>query len=348
VYLDDLKYIHSKDSADMLGVIEKQAGQLMYSFEANDTVDTVQFTQVTTVLYSGMGGSSVAAMLVDALGSLSRQLQIVRDYDIPAFVGHDTLFIAASYSGNTEETLSALAQAEAKGCQIAVITSGGKLHEIAEEKGYMLLLLPKTVQSRFAILYALRALLLVLEKAALISADVRNGFAQVETFLQNATVAWGPEVPTVSNPAKLLAQELMGRSIVIYSGATLAPAAYKWKTGFNESAKQVAWCNQLPECNHNEMSGWTGQPVDKPYAVIDLRSSFENERVAKRFELSGKLLSGKRPAANEVWAKGETRLEQMLWTVIFGDFVSVYLGLLNGFDPASLPLADTFKREMDA
>ena len=112
--------------------------------------------------------------------------------------------------------------------------------------------------------------------------------------------------------------------MVVYAGPKLSPAAYKWKISFNENAKNVAWSGAYPEFNHNEFLGWTSHPVDKPYAVVDLRSSLEHERVQKRFEISERLLSGRRPAPEIVEAQGETILEQLLWTVVFGDFVSLY------------------------
>ena len=275
-------------------------------------------------------------------------LEIVRDYDIPAYVDGDTLFIAASYSGNTEETLSALAQAEAKGAQIAVIAGGGKLAAIAEEKGYMLLKLPKVEQPRYAVLYNLKALLLILEKAGLLQEDFRPVLEAAAQHLNESTKAWRADVPTAQNGPKQLAQELAGKSVVVYGGPKLFPAAYKWKISFNENAKQVAWCNQIPEFNHNEFIGWSQQPVDKPYAVVDLRSSLEHERVQKRFAVTERLLSGMRPAPHAIESQGSNALEHILWAVAYGDFTSLYLGILNGLNPAPVDLVEKFKKEMDA
>jgi glucose/mannose-6-phosphate isomerase len=116
----------------------------------------------------------------------------------------------------------------------------------------------------------------------------------------------------------------------------------------NENAKNLAWTNQYPEFNHNEFIGWSSHPVEKPYAVVDLRSSFEHPRIQKRFELSDRLLSGRRPAAHVVEAKGETLIEQLLWTINFGDFVTIYLALLNGVNPSPVELVERFKKELDS
>jgi glucose/mannose-6-phosphate isomerase len=125
------------------------------------------------------------------------------------------------------------------------------------------------------------------------------------------------------------------------------PAAYKWKISFNENAKQVAWTGQYPEFNHNEFIGWSKQPVDKPYAVIDLRSKLEHKRIQKRFEVSERLLSGMRPSPIVVNAEGSTVLEHLLWTVALGDFVTLYTALLNGVNPAPVDLVETFKKSLD-
>jgi len=134
--------------------------------------------------------------------------------------------------------------------------------------------------------------------------------------------------------------------VVVYAGPKLFPAAFKWKISFNENAKNIAWCYALPEFNHNEMLGWTSHPTDKPYAVIDLRSNQEHERTQKRFEITDRLLSGKRPAAHVVEAHGDTLLHQLLWLLTFGEFTSLYLAMLNGLNPTPIDLIEKFKQAL--
>mgnify|MGYP000990825497 CR=1 FL=1 len=340
--LDDLKQIHERDAQDTLGIAERQWQQLGYDFETTQA----QF-EAENIVYSGMGGSALAAILSISWPGYKLPFQVVRDYDIPEYVSQKTYFIAASYSGNTEETISAIAQAEAKGAKIAVIAGGGKLAEIAKEKGYPLAVLPKAEQPRYAVFYNLRALISLLEKAGLVDASVNKELAAAADFLKNAVQAWLPTVPTDNNPAKKIALEVIGKSAVIYAGPKLAPAAYKWKISFNENAKHVAWTNQFPEFSHNEFMGWTKQPTDKPYAVIDLRSNLEHPRVQKRFEVTEKMLSGMRPAPIVVNAEGNNLLEHLLWTIAFGDFVTIYTALLNGLNPAPVELIEKFKKALD-
>lgn len=340
--LDDLKYIHQCDSQDALGIAEKQWQQLEESFEVPKIAG-----QFHNVVYAGMGGSALAALISQTWPGYKVPFEVCRQYHVPAYVSDKTLFIAASYSGNTEETLSALAEAEQAGATVIVIAGGGKLEAAAQVGGHLFVRLPKAAQPRYAVFYNLRALIDVLAAAGLVNAaDAAAQLSRTAGFLAQAVAAWRPTVPEASNPAKQLALELAGKSGVVYAGPCLAPAAYKWKISFNENAKNIAWWGQYPEFNHNEFIGWSSHPESKPYAVVDLRSNLEHPRVQKRFELSDKLLSGRRPAANIVEAQGETILDQLLWTTNFGDFVTIYLALLNNVDPGPVDLVERFKTEL--
>ena len=341
--LDDLKYIHTKDAQDALGVMATQWQLLQTSFDLPE----LNF-EIDNVVFAGMGGSALWALLSQTWPGYSVPFQVWRRYDAPDYVSEKTLMIVSSYSGNTEETLSALAAAEKAGAHIVVSASGGKLVEIAEEKGYPLTLLPKVSQPRYAALAGLKSLVTILEKAGLTNEDTaEKTLHDASEFLRDQIANWLPDVPTDKNPAKQLALEVAGTSPVIYGGPLMSPAAYKWKISFNENAKNVAWTDEIPEFSHNEFLGWTSHPVDKPYSVIDLRSTFEHPRVQKRFEVTERLLSGQRPAPHVVQAKGDTPLEHLLYCVAFGDFVSLYTALLNGLNPTPVDLIEKMKKALD-
>jgi glucose/mannose-6-phosphate isomerase len=340
--IDDLKYIHDRDAQDALGIAEKQWQQLHEDFEVNWQPKV----EIKNIIVGGMGGSALAASFIPTWPKTSVPYEIVRDYDLPPYAGSQTLFIASSYSGNTEETLSALRQAEERGCQIGVITSGGALAEQASQKGYPMCLLPAGVQPRMAALANLAALIALLEPTGLVGEGRVAELREAGKWLKNEFSSWLPTAPSSRNQAKQLALEVIGKSPVVYAGPKLFPAAYKWKISFNENAKNVAWCSQIPEFNHNEFLGWTSHPTEKPYAVIDLTSDFEHDQVKKRFEISDRLLSGKRPAAITVEAKGDTVLKQLLWTVALGDFVSLYTALLNGLNPTPVELIEKLKKAL--
>lgn len=340
--LDDLDYIHRFDSNNAFEVISNQYLQLQQEFEV-----PTQRLPVDTIVFSGMGGSALAAQLSQTWPGYRVPFEIIRGYEIPEYVSERTLFIAASYSGNTEETLTSLDAAKLKKAHVICVSAGGKLKEIAEKDGLTHVVLPEGLQPRFAVFYALKALVTILEQCGL--AGVNDGGAELLStveFLKKHTKDWSPDVETTNNQAKQIAKQLVGKTPIIYAGRKMFPAAYKWKINFNENAKNTAWCNQLPEFNHNEFLGWTSHPVEKPFGVIDLVSRFEHPRVLKRFEVTDRLLSGKRPKSIRVEAQGDTILEQLLWTVALGDMVSIYLALLNGVNPTPVDLIEKFKTEL--
>lgn len=360
--LDDLKKIHERDAQDALGVAEKQWQQLEYAFEitygaryreerGEQPQDAPLYgasDQVTikNIVFAGMGGSALAAEVAKSWPGFEWPFEICRDYVLPKYVTKDTLVIVSSYSGNTEETLAALADAEAKRACIAVITSGGTLADIANDKKYPLLLIPHGLQPRHAVLYSFKALMTLLSECWLYDGLIADAFAEKAQKLKAQIVQWVPTVATKNNLAKQIAQECMGTSVVIYAGPKLAPAAYKWKISFNENAKHIAWWNQYSELNHNEFEGWVKQPVHKPYTVVELRSNLEHPRIQKRFEVTERLLSGLRPAPIVVVPVGDTLLEQLLYAIALGDFVTIYLALLGNINPTPVELIEKFKRTL--
>jgi glucose/mannose-6-phosphate isomerase len=343
--LDDLKYIHEKDTYDALGTVGKEWEQL------HKTYDLPMIRgQFANVVHAGMGGSALWALVAQSWPMFNIPFEVTKGYDIPPYVNQKTLFIAASVSGNTEETLSSLAQAEARGATIVVIASGGKLAEIAKAKNYPFIELPVLRPPRYGMFNGLKGLVILGEKLGILAAE--NTVKEMEDsaeFVKATLDGWRADIPTTQNLAKQLAQECMGKSVVIYGGPLMAPAAHKWKIGFNENAKNVAWEYQFPEFNHNEFTGWTSHPTNKPYAIFYLLSSFDNDRIKKRFALSEQLLSGRWPAPHHVEVQGETKLKQLLWAIALGDFVSVYTALLNGLSPIDMgndDIIEKFKSEM--
>jgi glucose/mannose-6-phosphate isomerase len=340
--LDDLQFIHQRDSQDALGVANKEWQQLQYDFQS----DWHPSGSIDAVIVTGMGGSALAATVAQTWLNPKVSYEVVRNYNLPDYASHQALVVASSYSGNTEETLSALSDAEDRGCQIVIVASGGELADIAQQKQYPLFRLPTGLQPRMAVFYNLAALTKLFVLANICQAERIAELHAAGEWLRDQSAKWYVDVPAGTNTAKSIAQELIGKSIVIYSGPKLYPAAYKWKISFNESAKHIAWVNQLPEFNHNEMLGWTEQPVDKPYVVIDLRSSLEHDRIQKRFTVTEQLLSGMRPEPIVVPVVGETILEQLVWAITLGDFVSLYTALLGNIDPTPVDLIEKFKKTL--
>ena len=342
--LDDVAALAKLDSQHTLSEVGRFADQLRAEIQPFPAFTPTE--EIVNVVYAGMGGSALAALLVQTWPTMRVPFEVVRDYNLPAYIGVKTLVIISSYSGNTEETISALYEAESKGAQLAVIASGGKLAELAAQRGYSLGTLPKVVQPRFVVGYNFKALLSILQAADLFWGDMGE-LAQAADFLTEVAKELEPHVPTSRNPAKQLAEKCVGKSVVIYSGHKLAPAAYKWKIGFNENAKQIAWCGQLPEFNHNEIVGWLRHPEHKPYVVIDLHSSFEHPRIRTRFRVAEELLAKTRPNSFMIEAQGSTLLEHVLWASLFGDYVTIYTALRSGEDPAPIDIIEHFKEALN-
>jgi len=341
--LDDLKLIHERDAQDALGVAEKQWQQLGHVFD----VKVSKLEGITDVVVAGMGGSAWPALYLRSWPGLSVPLEVVSNYDLPSYVDKHTLLISSSYSGNTEETLAALAEGEERGAQIVVMTAGGQLAKVAEEHKHPLFLIPGGIQPRMSSFYFLAALIQILEPQGLVPAGSLQELRSVSDWLKDQPMSWRAEIPTTKNPAKQLALELMGKSVVVYSGPKLFPAANKFKICLNENAKNIAWTNYYPEFNHNEFIGWSSHPEQKPYAVVEIRSELEHPRVQKRFVVSEKLLSGKRPAPEIIKPEGDNLLRQLLWTSNFCDFASLYLAILNGLNPTPVDLVEKLKAELN-
>ncbi len=343
--LDDLKMIHERDAQDALGIAEKQWQQYMQDFGFNWQPPR----QVVGIVVAGMGGSGLAAKLVDSWPGVPVHYAVIQGYDLPDYTSDNTLVVFSSYSGNTEEVLSVFDQAMARPEDLrpmmVVIASGGKLIELAKQHGLPYVQLPGGYQPRMTLGLQLRALLEVIESTHVLQGSLPLLHAAGE-WLKEQMDSWLPAVPTKENLAKQIALDVIGKSVVIYAGPKLAPAAYKWKISFNENAKHVAWWNQYSELNHNEFIGWTKQPVDKPYAMIELRSPLEHPQIQNRFIATERLLSGLRPSPIVVTPKGEDLLEQLVWTIALGDFVSLYTALLNGINPTPVDLVEKLKVEL--
>ncbi len=344
--LDDLKLIHERDAQDALGIAEKQWQQ--YSKDFGFSWQPPR--PVHGIVVAGMGGSGLAAKLVQSWPGVPIPYEVTQTYELAEHADQFTLLVISSYSGNTEEVLSvferAMARPEDIRPMIVIIASGGKLLELANANQLPFVQLPVGYQPRMTVGFQLRALLEIIESTRVVQGSLGQLTAASE-WLHGQMDTWLPTIATKDNRAKQIALDVIGKSVVVYAGPKLFPAAYKWKISFNENAKHIAWCNQYSEFNHNEFLGWSKQPVDKPYAVIELRSSLEHPRIQKRFEVSERLLSGLRPSPIVVEPQGENLLEQLMWAIALGDFVTLYTAILNGINPTPVDLIERLKQELN-
>lgn len=344
--LDDNNILNQRDPSGALNVAANQFEQASFNPEIKNNSDTEH--QIYNIVIAGMGGSALAALLVNSWlkSELQVPIEIVRGYNLPNYVGEKTLVIASSYSGNTEETVSCLNQAKDKNANIAIIASGGKLLEEANNNNFIYANLPSGMQPRMAVIYNLRALVSLLVSFRIVDENKYKEIEETVDWLGQETANWSREVPTDKNYAKQIANFALGKTAVFYGGAITSSVAYKWKISWNENAKNVAFWNELPEFNHNEFIGWTSHPVEKPFAVFDIVSNFEHSQILKRFEVSDRLLSGKRPKSFVINLAGDSIIKQLLWGSILADYVSIYLAILNGIDPTPVNLIENLKKEL--
>jgi len=305
---------------------------------------------ITRVVAVGMGGSALAYEFIKTWldSELKVPYEIAKSYAFPASVDKNTLVVASSCSGNTEEVLAALDLALEKGAQVAIVAGGGKLAERAEAEGIAHVVLPPIHMQRGILTFVqVRAHVALLGLFGLLDAErLLTEIAATHDWLKDQTDQWAKEVPTDKNLAKQLALHAVGKTPVFYGGPRSWSLAYKWKISWNENAKNVAFWNQYPEVSHNEFIGWSSHPVEKPFAVIDLVSPLEHPHVVGRFEVTDRLLSGIRPAAVRIDLLGDSLLHQLLRAHVLADYASIYTGILNGVDPGPVPLVTKLKEEL--
>lgn len=341
--LDNENVINQRDPFGALGAALGEWQLLTETYVLEGDVEPREFANV---VIAGMGGSALAGDLLQDWLDLSVPLAVVKEYDLPGYVGKNTLVIASSTSGNTEETISALHQGIEKGATVAVVAAGGKLFDIAVEKGLVRVKQPQYLQPRMGTFGGVMSMLTILEAFGVVEGK-KEEFASGAEWLKDESRHWAPSVPTEHNLAKQLAIFAAGKTPLVFAASSLQSLAYKWKISFNESSKNVSYYNVLPEFNHNEFMGWTSHPVEKPFAVFDLRSNFEHPRVSKRFEITDRMLSGKRPKAQVVGLQGDSLLHEIFWGAVLADMTSIYLGILNGVEPSQVDLITKFKQELN-
>ena len=351
IELDDLHALEANDPQGMLQRIAELPMQLRDAWQQVQTFDPPPaFRNVRAVVVSGMGGSAIGGSLVAALAEPECRVPIIvnRDYHLPAFVDQHTLVIASSYSGNTEETLAATEEALRYGARLVAVTTGGRLAELAREHGFPLITFDYKAQPRAAVGYSFALLLGVLVRSGLLR-DKRKELEETVDVLERLQRLIGPAVPSTRNPAKQLAQQLVGRVPTVYGAGILAPVAQRWKGQFNENAKTWAAFDQMPELNHNSVVGYEFPDHLRETAfVVLLRSSFDHERVQVRYEITAELLGQAGIGHKMVHAWGESPMAQMWSALHVGDYVSYYLAALNGIDPTPVERIDYLKRQLAA
>lgn len=292
------------------------------------------------VYVAGLGGSGIGANFVGEFVRAECPVPYLvgKGYHVPNYIDKNTLAIASSYSGNTEETLQSFEQLLAKGAKIVVIASGGKLIAKAEELGLDYIKVPDNWPSPRACLgYSLVQQLFVLHKLDLISDKL---IANVEASAKQ--LAEGQEA--IQERAKHIAQMLNGKMPVIYTTDRMEAVAVRFRQQLNENAKILCWHHVVPEMNHNELVGWRDEYNN--LSVIYFRNKDDYQRNAVRIDINKEIISNYTSSIIEIYSKGESLVERALYFVHLGDWISVYLADLRGMDAVEIKVIDYLKGEL--
>ena len=301
------------------------------------------------VVIAGMGGSGISGDLVKAvLGAQSPCPIIVhRGYNLPAFVGPQTRFIAVSYSGNTEETLLSVEQAFLQGAEILAVTSGGKLKAFAEARGVPCVAIPAGQPPRASLGYLLMPLLSIFARLGFIpDLDLQSDLEEAVALLEKLGGDFQPEVPE-SQP-KQLARALHGKLPVIYAPQELEAIAMRWKGQMNENSKSLAYNSVYPEMNHNEIEGWKHpSALTQQCHIIQLRDQIAPSQTQRRMDITAELIQPHTAGITQVNSIGRSLLSRLLSLVAIGDWTSFYLAILYEQNPTPVGRIEELKRRLE-
>jgi glucose/mannose-6-phosphate isomerase len=349
--LDSREKIKELDKSNVLGSVEALANQISDALDqVKEIVVPADYASAKNVVVSGMGGSVLGSYVIKNLfkSELKVPFEIVSHYDLPEYVNSDTLVLLSSYSGTTEETLSAATEAKERGAKVMVITSGGKLAELATTNNWPIYKIdPKfnpCNQPRLAIGYAVVGQMALFAKAGVIadqSASLQRVITNLKAMLESLTVESKDSV------AKHLAFASFDKQIVFVGAEHLIGAAHVINNQVNENAKTLTSEWHLPEFNHHYMEALSFPHLAKDTTIFFIfNSALYHKRIQKRALITKDLIEQKGYEVQTILATSETKLEQVFEIIQIGEFIAAYLPIIYGIDPTPIPNVDFFKAEM--
>ncbi|MHA1144719.1 MAG: bifunctional phosphoglucose/phosphomannose isomerase [Candidatus Helarchaeota archaeon] len=357
--LDDLDNMYKIDPAGMTGVIERfrdnleRARKIVDEWERSNADILAKWKEfvsdITHIIVVGMGGSAIGGnLIIDYLyDRLSIPVSVFREYRLPKFVNKNHLIIFVSYSGNTEETLSSFADAISRDCHVLTITSDGMLERYSRRFNIPFIDLPEGLPPRGAVPFLSLPLFLVLEKLGFVS-GISSELMEVLDVIDKLMEKINSRVPTSRNLAKQIALKIHETIPIIYAPPGYASIARRYKCQINENSKNPSYWDVFSELNHNEVVGWEHpSALTKNFSVILLRASDETESIKARIELTRKIML--EPAVKEIIeinAMGKSKLSSLYSLMVIGDFISLYLAVLNGVDPMPVNSINRLKKEL--
>ncbi len=348
--LDNLEEISKIDKSKMIDSVEEFPEHIKKSKEIIEKSELERIYKVDNIFVTGMGGSAISGDIMQAFfrDKIDIPVYVNRQYDLPKWVHKNTLVLAQSYSGNTEETLSSFKHAYQKRCKIIGISSGGKLEEYCKKRNITHLKIPSGYQPRAATGYMLFMALHALKKTGILKFDIdkeiEDAIIEAEEIKRNNK----KEVSTDKNFCKQIAKKIHGSIPQIYGFKEYTPIAKRWCTQFNENSKIVCRYDEISESNHNDIVGWSMNPdVTKKFSCILFRDKdLESIYLEKRFEFMKKLFRTNAKDTIEINIEGKKTLSKMIKTMYIGDFISCYLAILRKIDPTPVNIISELKEEL--
>ncbi len=290
----------------------------------------------SNVVVSGLGGSGIGGTIVAEIVSddAIAPITVNKDYFLPAFVNENTLVIISSYSGNTEETVNAMQQALDKNATVACISSGGKVIEVAKEKNLQHIIIPGGMPPRSCLGYSLTQLFFVLNYAGIIS----NRF---EKELEKSLALLNKEEERIKKLALRVAKKLYKKTPIIYSATGFEGVSVRFRQQINENSKMLCWHNVIPEMNHNELVGWVDK--NKKLGVVIFRNASDYSRTQSRIENNKEVIVGCTSTIIELFSKGKSKLENSIYLIHLGDWISLYMAQLRNVDATEVNVIDRLK-----
>lgn len=348
--LDNLKVIEFVDKSKMLNL---QTGFFQQCQEAKQISENFKigsfYGKVNKMVISGMGGSAVGGDLLKTYlrDEIKIPIQVVRDYSLPSFVDKQTLVFSNSYSGNTEETLTAYKQAIKAKAKVIAITSGGKLKKLSKQNGNPCIIIPSDLPPRASLGYLFFPMLLTLSKIGVIKPQ-NKAVDETIKLLKDLSEEMRPQRPISDNYAKQLAVRLYNKVPIIYGASDeTGVVALRWRNQFNENSKTFAVSNVFPELDHNEVVGWeTLINVTQSFHLMILEDKDDHPGVKRRIEITKDIIKEKVGAIEHINSRGNSLLARLFSLISLGDFVSTYLAILYDVDPTPVKVIDYLKNEL--
>jgi glucose/mannose-6-phosphate isomerase len=348
-FLDNKNKLNSVDKGNMMGFCVDMAKRFADAAKIADGIK-VKFPKPSNIIVAGMGGSGIGGDLLKdwAKDKLAVPIEVNRDYHLPAYADEKTLVLITSYSGDTEESLSAFLDALKRKCMVFCISSGGALLDYARLHKVPFLQVPAGNPPRAALPYMFVPLLFCLEKLGLV-AGVENELNEALSVLAQVAKDNSPDRPFNENLAKNFALDFEGTIPVVYGFGAYRSVAQRFKQQFNENCKVPSSWEVFPELDHNEIVGWErADDLANDFSVIFLRDHNEPVEIRSRIETTKELMKPSGVATYEIYAQGTSTLAKMLSLICIDDFISVYLAILRGIDPTPVVtinyLKDTLKK----